>query len=66
MQKRYAVINDETGRCVNVILWDGVSKWAPPAGHHVVQDDNAEIYIEPPAPVEAPPTEDKPIEDILG
>ena len=28
----YAVINSETNIVENVILWDGVSPWAPPAG----------------------------------
>jgi hypothetical protein len=30
--KRYAVIDESTGKVVNIILWDGVSGWSPPEG----------------------------------
>lgn len=53
--KRYAVI-DATGRCVNVILWDGVTPYEPPPGCTLVQSDTREIepYV-PPAPKVPPP-----------
>lgn len=35
---RYAVCNQDN-KVVNVIIWDGVSKWQPPAGHFVVKHD---------------------------
>jgi hypothetical protein len=41
--KRYAVINKETREVTNVIAWDGVSLWTPPAGHYVVQHDHVDI-----------------------
>lgn len=33
MDNTYAVVNNETGLIVNAVAWDGVSDWAPPAGH---------------------------------
>ncbi len=32
---RYAVINSQN-KVVNIVKWDGVSKWSPPAGCIVV------------------------------
>jgi hypothetical protein len=40
---RHAVIHAETNIVVNVIVWDGVSKWTPPAGHYVVRHDHCNI-----------------------
>lgn len=40
---RYAVINNQTHEVVNVILWDGITQWAPPTGHYVVQHDQCDI-----------------------
>jgi len=42
MSKRYAVVN-EKGHIVNVIIWDGTSKWTPPVGHFVVRHDKCDI-----------------------
>ena len=44
----YAVINAD-GRCINRVLWDGVSEWQPPEGCTAVADpDNLHaIYMEP-------------------
>lgn len=42
MSKRYAVVN-EKGHIVNVIIWDGVAKWSPLAGHLVICHDNCDI-----------------------
>ena len=39
----YAVIDSITNIVVNVILWDGVSKWVPPEGQFVIQSDIAAI-----------------------
>lgn len=33
---RYAVVN-ATGEVVNVIKWDGATKWTPPKGHYIVR-----------------------------
>lgn len=33
--KTYAVINPATNIVENIILWDGVSAWTPPAGMYV-------------------------------
>ena len=33
---RYAVVNKETNEVVNVIEWDGVSKWSPPEDHYTM------------------------------
>lgn len=38
--KRYAVV-DPDGNVVNSVLWDGESKWSPPAGHTLIQHDQA-------------------------
>jgi len=32
MSSRYAVI-DQNNRVTNVIAWDGVTEWQPPAGY---------------------------------
>jgi len=40
---RYAVINKTTKKVVNVIEWDGVSQWAPPNDHFVMESDRASI-----------------------
>jgi len=39
---RYAVINADN-IVVNVIIWDGETKWSPPAGHYVVRHDQCDI-----------------------
>lgn len=31
----YAVISSETNLVENVIVWDGVSPWTPPAGYYI-------------------------------
>lgn len=52
----YAIINSE-GKCINRVVWDGVTPWEPPAGCTAVYDpDNQHpIYIEPQLiPEEAP------------
>lgn len=52
MVKKYAVIDDATGKCVNLILWDGESKWVPPVGCSVVLAANIEIHKDlMPAPI---------------
>lgn len=37
---RYAVVDPE-GNVVNVVLWDGKSKWSPPEGHSIIQHEQA-------------------------
>lgn len=40
---RHAVVDRITKVVKNVIVWDGVSKWSPPAGHDVVRHDKCDI-----------------------
>lgn len=40
---RYAVIDEKTDKCINVILWDGRSNWKPPEGHYIVRHDECQI-----------------------
>ncbi len=40
---RYAVCNDKN-EVVNVIIWDGESRWSPPAGCFVVRSDKCDIH----------------------
>lgn len=49
--KRYCIIDNETGKCINVVDWDPVAEpaWSPPMGCSAVQDDTREI--DPPPPV---------------
>jgi hypothetical protein len=42
MSSRYAVI-DQNNRVVNVIAWDGITQWEPPAGHSVQETHEAGI-----------------------
>ena len=32
----YALVNTETGIVENIIVWDGVTEWTPPAGVNVI------------------------------
>ncbi len=41
---QYALI-DQTGLIVNICLWDGKTKWAPPAGQTPIPDPNDEAII---------------------
>jgi len=43
----YAMLNNETSRVDNVIVWDGVSEYTPPEGY---------TLVEIPAPSETEPT----------
>ena len=40
---RHAVIDRKTGQVVNVIMYDGVSQWAPPQGHHLHKSEECDI-----------------------
>lgn len=40
---RHAVINLDTHRVENVIVWDGATQWSPPAGTYVVRHDKCDI-----------------------
>ena len=42
IKMNYAVI-DSTGLIVNVVVWDGITPWEPPAGHSVVQLTEGDI-----------------------
>ncbi len=39
---RYAVVNADN-LVVNVIIWDGIERWSPPAGCFVVRSDACDI-----------------------
>lgn len=44
VQKRYAIIEEATGICVNVVMWDGnEATWRPPDGCRAVQDASIEM-----------------------
>lgn len=60
----YAIVNEETGKVLNVIVWDGNAGWVPPDGHFTLElasdanvspGDNYKdgVFSRPPAP---PPT----------
>jgi hypothetical protein len=40
--KRHAVIN-KNNKVVNVIVWDGVTRWSPPQEHIAIQFDECDI-----------------------
>jgi hypothetical protein len=40
---RHAVIDSKTHVVKNVIIWDGVSKWSPPADTYVIRHDKCDI-----------------------
>lgn len=39
---RHAIINNETKKVVNVVIWEG-KEWLPPKNHLVVQSDSADV-----------------------
>jgi hypothetical protein len=39
---KYAIVNSDN-LVVNIVAWDGVSKWLPPKDHIVIQSDQANI-----------------------
>ena len=43
----YAVVNRQTNRVDNVIVWDGVTEYMPPEGY---------LLVEIPEPIETEPT----------
>jgi hypothetical protein len=45
MMSNYAVIDELSNICDNVIVWDGQAQWSPPAGHYVVNIDDVEAGI---------------------
>lgn len=46
--KRYGLINNQTGQCDNVVMWDGnPATWQVPDGYTAVQDDHIDIYQAP-------------------
>lgn len=42
---RYAVIRESDNQVVNVIEWDGVQQWTPPAGCFTVLDTEGEAQL---------------------
>ena len=54
----YAILDSE-GKCINRIMWDGITEWQPPEGCKAVADPHGlyQIYAEPiPASPEDPLT----------
>jgi len=48
-QMRYAIVNDNSKKVVNVIEWDGQTEFTPPKDHHLKQDDfcaKEDVWIE--------------------
>ena len=43
MNQNYCVIDEYTDIVVNIVVWDGVTPWEPPAGTFAVQSDTAGI-----------------------
>lgn len=41
----YAIVEDATGVVVNIVVWDGVTPWEPPAGTTVVEDVDGVAWI---------------------
>ena len=39
---RYAIVRDSDGLIENLVAWDGVAVWSPPAGTTVVSDSTGE------------------------
>jgi len=39
---RYALVENESRKVVNVIVWEG-AEWLPPRNHHVIPSDVAAI-----------------------
>lgn len=39
---RFAIVNNQTNRVVNVIIWQG-AEFLPPRGHFVIKDDFVNI-----------------------
>lgn len=42
----YAVVQDSDGLIVNMVVWDGVTQWSPPAGTTAVEDVSNEGRID--------------------
>ena|ERR1044072_2917675 len=40
---RYAVIDSNTKKVLNVIIWDGVAQWQPPEGTFLIKHDQCGI-----------------------
>lgn len=39
---RHAIVDNETNRVVNVVIWDG-AEWLPPRNSLVIQNDNVGV-----------------------
>lgn len=57
MVRAFAVI-DGSGRCINRVIWDGVSDWQPPEGCTAVPDNEGLYLLETQRPVVAAVTEE--------
>jgi hypothetical protein len=51
MTQKYALLDEQGGRLVNTVLWDGdAAKWQPPAGTTAVRLADLDLATLPPAP----------------
>lgn len=67
MSDKYAIIENEHGHLVNVVLWDGdLAKWQPPTGTRAELLDNVNLASLPPAPAPAsePTTAEEHLESV--
>lgn len=40
---RYAIVDKESGKVVNVVEWDGERGWSPPEGCEAIRSDDAQV-----------------------
>lgn len=40
---KHAVINSKSHKVINIIEWDGVSKWSPPKDHYILKSELANV-----------------------
>lgn len=48
---QYAILNED-GKCINRILWDGITPWNPPAGCQAIPDPDNQYPFLPNVPKE--------------
>jgi hypothetical protein len=67
MTDKYAIIDNQHGHLVNVVLWDGdLAKWQPPTGTRAELLANVDLATLPPAPAPAsePTTAEEHLESV--
>jgi hypothetical protein len=56
---QYAVLNAE-GKCINRILWDGITPWSPPKGCQAIADPDNKYSSLPDPPANEEEEEEEP------